>query len=616
MSNIKLLDENLRNLIAAGEVVERPSNVVKELIENSIDASATSIEVSLIEGGIKSIKIMDNGKGMSKDDLDICYLPHTTSKISTKYDLFRINTLGFRGEAISSICAVSKMQIISNDGSDGYKIFINAGKKISLEKFPKNIGTTFIVENLFYNTPARLKYLSSPTSELASITFLVSKLALSNPNIAFRLLNNKHEIINTSGLGDIHRLFGEIYGYNVAKNLKSLSITREAYSFDLVFVSPTITRSNKHEITIVCNNRYITNRKITNKIIEGYGTTIFKGRYPIVIVKITVDPLFLDVNVHPKKTEIKISNEAEIASDICDVIKSNIKSLNNVANVLEPLEPVQSVKTRDAIKTSSQDYKTIFDVNYKPDEEVDVKDSFMEEPKSYVSTDVSDSTPLFETKTNTLTEKSYQEEAEDSFSTKEEKEDNKFPILSYIGIYDKTYIICSSHDGLYLVDQHAAEERVNYEKIYDILSKNIHESTELLIPLNITFTAREVLYIDMHIIDFQKIGITLESSGRNSYFLRSVPLWMSNNYEDNIRSILDIFISNQSFEVMKFRDSIAKQISCKASIKAHDGISKEEALGLIKNLAKCKNPYNCPHGRPVMIKFNNYDLEKMFKRVV
>ncbi len=583
MGKIVRLSTHLANMIAAGEVVEKPASVVKELVENSIDAHSTSITISLIDSGIKEINVIDNGIGMSSEDALEAFGRHSTSKIKSEYDLARISSLGFRGEAIPSIASVSNIRILTNDGSGGFEVVYKAGNYISSSNKACSIGTNIMVKDLFFNTPARLKYLKNLSSELAAIVFLVGRFALSHPNIAFTLTNNKKEIIKTSGNNDIVRLFGELYGLEVAKNLIFNEFNGFGYKFKIVLVKPQVTRTTRNEMTIITNGRFVKSNLLTNAIIEGYHTYLPVGRYPIACMYLDIDPLLIDVNVHPSKQIIKISNEEEITQILSKLV---VETLNGVNNIPKALVIEEQVKPQEYKK------ETIFgivqeNISYEPKKEVSPEKLFQEENVEYVM-----SKPV------------------------EVKKDH-FPYMEYIGQAHGTYLLFQNEEGLLLVDQHAAAERIRYEYYYDLLQKQDVVRKSLLIPYNLEFTKEEMLYIEDNTDKFLEIGFMLEQSGINSYFLREVPSWADfDDLEDIVRKIINMMIINKNISVMNFRDGIAKQISCKSSIKANKALSKTEIDELISKLSLCKNPYNCPHGRPVLVKITSYDLEKMFKRVM
>ncbi len=591
MGKIEKMSTSLANLIAAGEVVERPSSVVKELVENSIDANSKSITIYLKNGGLDYINIVDDGDGMDEDDVLMAFIPHATSKIKNEYDLLRILTLGFRGEAIASIASVSTMTITSSvDGVKGYSCTYKAGSKIESEVTHSNKGTSVIVKGLFFNTPARLKYMKSAKNELASIMFYIDRISMSKPSLRFSVYHDDKLIFQTTGSNSYKTLIGEIYGVEAAKNVIESSYIADGYKTHLVLVKPSIYRSNKLEITMICNGRYVKNYNITNAVVDGFHTYLPIGKYPIVILYFDIDPLLVDVNVHPTKTEIKISNEEELCMRLKDEI---IKALMSTTHIPE----------REINKKESYLKQTIFDNIY----------SLNENTTEYISNDKEEKTVINNEKIKTYMENKL-------FETKIEQIpkpiESHFPHMEYVGTIFGTYLIFQGIYSIYLVDQHAAQERYNYEKYYELLGNPNQPTTELLIPISIHFTKEEALYIDSNIDEFLKIGFRLESLGNNDYVIREIPLWAKLDEADSlVYEILSLLINNKKIDIIHFRDNIAKQISCKASIKANHQLSRIEIDSLMKNLDTCKNPFTCPHGRPTIIELSQKDLEKMFERI-
>ncbi len=625
MAHIVQLDERLSNMIAAGEVVERPSSVVKELVENAIDAGASTISISLIDSGIKEITIEDNGCGMSKNDAKLCFSRHATSKIKNEYDLFRIQTLGFRGEAIPSISSVSKFTLITSDGDESLKIIYKGGHLEDIVSASRSKGTTIKVENLFYNVPARLKYLKSMNSELASITFLVSKYILANPDISFTLSNNGKLIYKTLGNGDIVRIFGQLYGLEVAKGLLQKSYHGQGFDINLTICKSVISRANKLEITTIVNNRYVKSNAINEAIIKGYHTYIPEGRYPIALVDVTIDPTLIDVNVHPTKMQIKISNEEEMSSIIETLTKELLKSASQIPeafsenksnksylkqNIFEDEyileESIQLNKENNISKETDNSYlnklindsnsKTIIKEEYKASDEISKK--------------LDD---LLNTSSNYYNENKKEEVKEEKIEIKKDT----LPYLEYCGQVHGTYLIFQNDEGMYLMDQHAAAERVNYEYYLNVLSHPVKASSCMLIPMSLSFTQSETIYIDENIDIFTDLGFILEKEGLNTYEVKEYPMWVHvEDIEDLIRNILYNAYKDQTFTIENYRDRLAASVACKASIKANHAIKKEEIDTLLINLRKCDNPYTCPHGRPTLIKFTTLEIEKMFKRVM
>lgn len=592
-------------MIAAGEVVERPSSVVKELVENAIDADAKIISIHLIDSGIKEITVIDNGCGMSNQDALMAFSRHATSKIKNEYDLNRIHTLGFRGEAMPSIASVSNMKVLTNDGTDGgFEVCYKAGTYLSSQPKACNLGTTVTVSNLFFNTPARLKYLKSLSSELASTVYLIGRIALSKPHISFLLTNNKKEIIKTSGNNDIIRLFGELYGLEVAKNILLKEYNGFGYKFKMVLVKPQISRTTKNEITIITNGRFVKSAVINNAIIEGYNTYIPIGRYPIACLYLEIDPLLIDVNVHPSKQQIKISNEIELSEIIAKVVKEALEETNNIYEA--KLEEINAEKPKAYAK------ENIFEAN-----------SYQSKPLANPAIQEVDNKAI--EPTPALFNESYDKKAETIpvanedkiIEKKEEIVSPKISYMQYIGQFHGTYLLFQNDEGLHMVDQHAAAERIRYEYFYELLGNPEKIRKALLIPYNIEFSPQDMLYIEENNSEFLDIGFLLEQSSSNSYFIREVPAWMhEDDMEDIVRKILQLMIDNKEVSVSKFRDSIAKSISCKSSIKANKALSNTEIDDLMRQLRLCKNPYNCPHGRPTIVKISSYEIEKLFKRVM
>ena len=633
MSKIVQLDSHLANMIAAGEVVEKPSSVVKELVENSIDAGATQITINLLESGTKLIEVIDNGCGMSEEDAKLCFSRHATSKIKNQYDLFRIATLGFRGEAIPSIASVSKFSLFTSDGLESTNVVYNAGKLISVEPCAMNQGTKIRVENLFFNVPARLKYLKSLKSELGSITFLVARFILANPNLSITLTNDKKVIYKTNGSNDIVEVFGELYGLNVARNLISFSFKEEGYDCKLTVAKNMISRSNKLEITTIVNHRYVKSNVINDAVVEAYKTLIPEGRYPIALIEINIDPLLIDVNVHPSKMTIKIANEHEMANLITSRIRANLISDNLIPDAVEQdgykkatlLNDLNEAKDFDSIEAGSLINKLSED---KTSENENVSFNYIDTKKSYqeeIDKFENDNLKLNEEKNNYHVDfKSVNDEdVKDVDSNLEtiplamRKSNDRIPNLNYIGQIHGTYLIFESEDGMYIMDQHAAAERINYEYYYNVLANPSNERVQLLIPENVELTKFEYDKLQDLIEDFKQLGFIIEPSGPQSYFVREIPTWVKiEDVNDFIHNLINDFKNNFNLQVMSYRDYISKQIACKASIKANHIISKEEVIGLVKKLRECNNPFTCPHGRPTIIRYTKADLEKMFMRIM
>jgi DNA mismatch repair protein MutL len=596
VAKITQLSEHVANMIAAGEVVEGPLSVVKELVENSIDAGATNIAIHLVESGIQRIEIVDDGCGMDEMDATMAFNRHATSKIKSAYDLASINTLGFRGEALPSIASVSLLELITkeHDAPTGIKVTFKAGKLVSKESFATNNGTRIVVSNLFYNTPARLKYLKSPNIILASICELVDKLALSNRNIRFTLTNNNQTLLSTNGIDDVKNLFAMVYGVNIAKNLINSEGEFDGIRVKATYTNPTITRSRKNDITLVVNNRYVKSNIVTNAVCDAFKDYVAPLRYPICLVELDIDSLLIDVNVHPQKMEIKFSTEKEVYNLVKDTIINGIKNITIIPS-LEPTKPKDTIIPIDFTSYLNLDNE---------EEKVELKEVVLEE---YKPVEKIEKTAKVEEKKEVKT-----------IEVKEEiKERKKLPYLEYIGQFSGTYLLFQNEEGLFLVDQHAAQERINYEYYYNVLANPTKESIPLLVPIDIELKKEEALILNLNMDKLQNVGFVIEANGINSFFIREIPTWIKlDNSDIMIEKIIYYLLERNVFDVALLRDSLAKQIACKASIKANHYVSKEEVSKLMSDLNLCQNPFNCPHGRPVFVKFTHYEIEKLFKRVV
>ena len=581
-SKIKIMDINLSNKIAAGEVVETLMNVVKELVENSIDAMPSYIKIDLIDSGTKKIVVTDDGIGMNKEDALKSLKRHATSKLYTDDDLFHIETLGFRGEALPSIASVSKMTIETSNGEEGTLVEVEGGNVINVSSSHLRKGTKIIVEDIFYNTPARLKYLKNLHTELANISFYVTKMALSRPDIKFVLTNNEKELLNTDGSGNLLKVINNVYGLDVAKKMIKIDASDNDYDISGYISYPEVNRSSRGFITILVNGRYIKNASVVKTILESYHTYMMVGRCPIVVLNIEADPSIIDVNVHPTKMDIKFSKLEELQKLLTQTIDDALKKLVLVPEIKDENKPVANINEITTINT---------DIDFK--EKVEVKPVFED--------------ILFNFETNEQTT-SYEIKGEDKKTLKK---------INAMGIVAKTYIVGENEDGMYLIDQHAAHERINYERIINEMSKIDIETVDLLVPIKLTFTRDEYIKIKEKCDIINSIGISYEEFGLNTIVIRRHPKWLNKIYATEIlRKIIEIIITDNEFKREKFNDRLAALTACRMSIKAHDYISLEEANKLLEKLLECKNPYHCPHGRPVMINYSYYELEKLFKRVV
>lgn len=587
MSSIKVMNEILANKINAGEVVEKCVSIVKELVENSIDAGSDDIKIYLKESGLKEIKVIDNGIGMDKEDAILAFQRHATSKLLKEDDLFNINTLGFRGEALPSIAVISEVVLKTTKDNVSTLIHIKGGKLLENTSCEARSGTTITVSNIFYNTPARLKYLKSPYSELANIVDYINKIALSYPNIKFKLVNDDKELLNTDGSSNLLKVIKEIFGLDVAKRMIYIKDENEDYEIDGYISLPEVTRRTKNNMITLVNGRVIKNYELNNTINDAYHTFKEDSRYPIVVLNIKADPVLLDVNIHPTKLDVKFSNFENLTELITKSITSALKTKLLIPKI-EAKEKI-SVPTYEEIK---------LDFNNTIEEE---QQEYKKNLENYING-------------NDILKKEIAEET----VVEQIKNNEKLEELYPIGIALGTYIICENDKGIYLIDQHAAKERINYEKYKYILTHPKQDSISLLIPIILEYPLNEYIIIKENIDFIRNLNIEIEDFGSNSFRITAHPTWLPSGFEEEaIKKILDLIINKEKdFSIEKFNDRLAMTVSCKMSKKANTYSSISEMENLIKDLKKCNNPYHCPHGRPTIIHYSIYELEKLFKRSI
>ena len=601
MAKINILNEHLINLIAAGEVIERISSVVKELVENSIDAESTNISISLVDSGLKEICVIDNGIGMDEVEMHKAILPHATSKINDESDLFNIKTLGFRGEALASIVAVSNMKIKSSTGDKkGFMMGLKGGAITSEAYIGHAKGTEIQVRDLFYNTPARLQNLKSIQAELSYVTDFVTKIALANPHIAFKLTNNDQKIFQSFGNGNRLEVINQIYEVNVCKNMITIANSNNLFKISGLISNISVTRSSRNNMTIIVNGRVVRNNNITNAIIEGYKTLLTVGRYPICVIEIDVDYSLVDVNVHPTKAEVRFSEEAQLLELIKETISSSLLRSNLIVN-----------KDKEDVNDDPFD-SIVFD-----DEEEEEKEDDIFEKKETVFEEVKPVEIIPEKKVEKEEIKPVQTSFD--FINKEIKDDTeveKITELHFVGQLFGTYILAQNDDFFYMIDQHAANERINYEKIIKDLKNEKIVKYDLLIPIKLSFTQSEAILINEKKETINSLGIDFEEFGGTSFIVRSVPLWVNQSIaSDYIEDVFMQVIREKKSTKEEFLDNLAKSLACKRSIKGNEFIGKTQIDFLLEDLVKCSNPYTCPHGRPIIIKYSKYQIEKWFKRV-
>lgn len=586
MSKIQVMNEDLANKIAAGEVVERCLNVVKELVENSIDAKSSKIRVALKDSGILEITVADDGVGMDEDDATLAFSRHATSKLKSLNDLFHIASLGFRGEALPSIASVSKVELRTSTNDIGTYLYLEGGQLIKKERYPLEKGTTITVKNLFYNTPVRLKYLKSLSTELSLIIDYMNKMALSYPNIKFILENNDKELLNTTGDGNLLKVIYAVYGIDVAKKMIEINGENDDYIISGYVSYPEAAKTSRNVMTTLVNGRVIKNQALNRAILDTYHTYIPKDKYPVIVINISVDPILVDINIHPQKMDIKFSKLDELLNLVTSLIEKKLKEI-----LLIPHASVRNVETIYEVEDSLplEKPKSIFD---------DDNDIKIEKEVEEVTFD-------------------FQTDSEQPIKDEIPHEEYRIKKMHPLGIIHKTFIVAENEEGMYLIDQHAIAERINYEKFMKELSREDKDTTDLLVPIKLEYPKDEFLKIKEYLDVLKSIGVYLEEFGDHTFLVRRHPTFIYKGREkDSIEKIISILLEKGTFSKEKFIEKTATTLACRLSIKANDYISLEEADYLLETIRTCENPFTCPHGRPTIITYSNYELEKMFKRVM
>ena len=622
MGKIIQLDDQLSNKIAAGEVVERPASVVKELVENAIDASSTVIEVDIEEAGIAKIRVIDNGDGIDEDDCITAFYRHATSKIKNEHDLFRIRTLGFRGEALPSIASVSELEIKTSTGEDaGTTLRLKGGKVVNHERAASRKGTDITVSNLFFNTPARLKYMKTIHTELGNITDIMNRIAMAHPTISFRLVHNGKRILYTNGNGDVLQVIAAIYGVSVAKKMIPLQLQSLDFHVKGYISLPEVTRASRNYISSMINGRFIKNYPLVKAIQQGYHTLLPIGRFPIALLQIEMDPLLVDVNVHPAKLEVRLSKENELYELIEGGIKDAFQKKQLIPEVVAPVKMhkehteqqqfsfqhenvnhedhnTEWQPTKSEIGQTMDDGNNVSTVSKEANEQIET----VNEPGSLDFT------------FNKSDEQFRQIEKNDD---REQKTEERVPPLYPIGQMHGTYILAQNENGLYIVDQHAAQERVKYEYFREKVGQVSSEIQELLVPLTFEYSSNESIIIEAHKEELAKVGVILELFGHNTYIVRSHPQWFPKGEEALIiEEMIEQVLLRKKVDIKQLREEAAILMSCKASIKANHHLRSDEIFALLESLRSSSDPFTCPHGRPIMIHYSTYEMEKMFKRVM
>lgn len=656
MGKIKELQTSLANKIAAGEVVERPGSVVKELLENAIDAQATEINIEVVQSGVESIRVVDNGTGIAIEDLGLVFHRHATSKLDQDDDLFHIRTLGFRGEALASISSVSKVTLKTcTDNEEGQEIYVENGEILNQKPAKAKRGTDILVESLFYNTPARLKYIKSLYTELGKITDIVNRMAMSHPDIRISLISDGKTIIKTNGSGRTNEVMAEIYGMKVAKDLVHITGDTSDYHLEGYVAKPEHSRSNKHYISIFINGRYIKNFLLNKAIQEGYHTLLMIGRFPICYINIEMDPILVDVNVHPTKLEVRLSKEDQLFELIVEKIREAFQD-----RILIPQNDMDKITKKNKVLDKFEQQKMDFEKRKQHQHELQQQSRYDEiqgdeisEPQSEMQTKYNTNHTQNDEVQSTIQETDFNNDnyvksqrallnemdtfeqqstlphndQADTFDQGMANQDIKgsvskdasrrVPYMEVVGQVHGTYIIAQNEQGMYMIDQHAAQERIKYEYFRDKIGEVSNEIQNLLIPLTFHFSKDELMIINQHKEELDKVGVHLEPFGGNDYIVDSYPVWFpASEAEEIIKDMIEYVLEHKKVNVKKIREEAAIMMSCKQSIKANHYLKNNEMADLVNQLRETEDPFTCPHGRPIIINFSNYELERLFKRII
>lgn len=608
MAKIHVLSEHLTNMIAAGEVVERPAGIVKECVENSIDAGATVIEVEVYQGGIERIVITDDGCGMDHEDAHLAFMRHATSKMHSEEELFNIQTMGFRGEALPSIASVAQVELQTSNGEEGTLLRYNYGSLDVDEKCNCPRGTKLDVSGLFIKTPARFKHLKSTSYEFSVIADLMNKMALSHPNIRFQLSHDGRVVFQTSGNGNIQEILYQMYGKEVAQNAISFEGSNEDFHIHGYAIQPKINRATKYFMFLTLNTRLIRSVAIQKAILDAYSDYMPPNRFPIVVLQMDSDTQLVDVNVHPNKWEVRLSKQGEML----DLIKKTIQDALNAS-----LKTVAVSKPeKKSVIFEQPEIQYSYPVKQCPKEDKRIEQSF----KNYnpvVIKEKMEQIQVYEEKT--ATDIKIQEEPISYPIPKEEEVNDKgpefFKHLQVLAQLHDSYILCSNEEGLVIVDQHAAQERYHYEQLNEKLLVQCTNKQPLMVPIQLDVSSN-VLAQYMTINEKTAIfGIEFEPFGTDQLILREIPLWFHDvDQKQFLQDLLDYFVENQDVDMAKLRKHMIATMACHSSIRFNRPLSMQEMEQVILDLQKCKQPYHCPHGRPTVIVMSDGELRKEFER--
>lgn len=625
MAQIHELSVNLSNQIAAGEVIERPASVVKELVENAIDAGSSRIRIDFIDAGLKQIVVQDNGSGIPSNQIDLAFTRHATSKIKSEHDLFNVSTLGFRGEALASIAAVSHVEILTNSsGAIGTRAEFSAGVKKMQEDAAARQGTQITVKDLFYNTPARLKYLRSPRTEIMKTVDIVNRLALGYPEIAFTLMNEGRILLRTAGNNNLRQTVSSVYGRNIAERMLPFKGSDNDFEVSGLISKPELTRSTRNFISILLNGRYIRNFKLASAVMAGYGNNLTDKHYPIAVIKIKTDPLLVDVNVHPTKREVRLSKETELSrlltSAISSVLlKNDVKSdaLSNLHSSKEDtlVDQLKFNLNKNVVETKRPN-AGIAEINEQPPAEIKhiqhsqyVNLDIPRDDEHYLITATWDDNVVKQCSLTPFTSKNTNNEI---ISSGDEVLAASLPELSFVG-QTPMFIIAANNDDLYLIDQVAARRLLSFQKIMRELSSSKINQQGLLSPLILEFGNLDFLQIKEKMADIKKIGIFLEDFGQDTFILRSYPTWLKQNIEHSIRKILDLFLNVDQSNSQNLIKRIAAD-QAQREVSGRKKLTAADCGAILTNLRQIADPYHDAKGNLVIVRIRQSDLRKMFKR--
>lgn len=625
MAQIHELSVNLSNQIAAGEVIERPASVVKELVENAIDAGSSRIRIDFIDAGLKQIVVQDNGSGIPSNQIDLAFTRHATSKIKSEHDLFNVNTLGFRGEALASIAAVSHVEILTNSsGAIGTRAEFSAGVKKMQEDAATRQGTQITVKDLFYNTPARLKYLRSPRTEIMKTVDIVNRLALGYPEIAFTLMNEGRMLLRTAGNNNLRQTVSSVYGRNIAERMLPFKGSDNDFEVSGLISKPELTRSTRNFISILLNGRYIRNFKLASAVMAGYGNNLTDKHYPIAVIKIKTDPLLVDVNVHPTKREVRLSKETELSRLITSAIssvllKNDVKSdaLSNLHSSKEDtlVDQLKFNLNKNVVETKRPN-AGIAEINEQSPAEIKhiqhsqyVNLDIPRDDEHYLITATWDDNVVKQCSLTPFTSKNTNNEI---ISSGDEVLAASLPELSFVG-QTPMFIIAANNDDLYLIDQVAARRLLAFQKIIHELSNSKISQQGLLSPLILDFGNLDFLQIKEKMADIRKIGIFLEDFGQDTFILRSYPTWLKQNIEQSVRKILDLFLNVDQSNSQNLIKRIATD-QAQREVSGRKKLTTADCGAILTDLRQIADPYHDAKGNLVIVRFRQSDLRKMFKR--